>query len=406
MKTKLNMKQVREAIAEKSKLIGTIFEEAGADMDFSKVKCLEGADTTAKLEKLHALEAELKDLSLDYQEYSALAKSRQSADESANFPGGIPKEDPGAATQAKKSIGALIKASGVFSKKNIEVFLPEVDLKTDFTTAAGWAPLSQRLPGYVGSPVRAPSVLNFLPQYNTNQHAIKYMLESTYTATNAIEKAEAAALGEVALRLTETTGVIEKIGAYIPVTDEQLEDEDNVEQYLTDRLTLMVRNRIEAEALEGDGSTPNLLGTLHLSAPNSQAKGTDPTPDAMFKGMVLVRSVGFAEPSAIFMNPADWQDIKLLRTADGIYIFGNPMDAGPERMWGVPMCITMAVTAGTAMLGDYASYSAFYWRKGMEVMISSGYSTYFVEGTQAVKVTTRGCMVHFRDKAFCLVTGI
>jgi hypothetical protein len=58
------------------------------------------------------------------------------------------------------------------------------------------------------------------------------------------------------------------------------------------------------------------------------------------------------------------------------------------------------------MLGDYANYSAFYWRKGMEIAISSGYNTYFTEGKQAVKVTTRGCMVHFRDKAFALVTGI
>jgi HK97 family phage major capsid protein len=145
---------------------------------------------------------------------------------------------------------------------------------------------------------------------------------------------------------------------------------------------------------------------LHLTAPNSQAKGADPTPDAIYKAMTKVRSVGFAEPSVVFINPNDWQDIRLLRTADGIYIFGNPMDPGPNAIWGVDVCQTMAVTENTAMLGDYANYSAWYWRKGVEVAISSGYSTYFAEGKQLVRATARGCMVHFRDKAFSLVTGI
>lgn len=398
------LKEIKGRIAELSQKGHIVYEEAGPDLDFSKVKSLEG-DTTAKVAALKAINDELADLNKKYSDLNAIAEGRKAIDagmgikdapEAKDIPGGT----------ATKSIGTMIKESGAFKNKGKEFSLGDVDMKTLFETAAGWAPQSQRLPGFVGSPVRAPSVLNFIPQYNTNQHAVKYMLESTYTATNAVEKAEGAALGEVALVLTETTGVVEKIGAFIPVTDEQLEDEANIEQYLTNRLTLMVKNRIEAQALEGTGVTPLLLGTLHLTAPNSQAKGADATPDAFFKAMTKVRSVGFAEPSVVFINPNDWQDIKLLRTADGIYIYGSPMDTGPERMWGIPLCVTTAVTENTAMLGDYANYSAFYWRKGMEIAISSGYSTYFTEGKQAVKVTTRGCMVHFRDKAFSLVTGI
>lgn len=396
------LKQLAEEIRSKSQKMHEVFVEAGDELDFSKVKSLTG-DTTAKVAALKAMETELDDLKKEYEQVEVLVKARQKADEAANFKGEIPK--PGSPPEQKSPI-RMFRESPAWKQKGMEIFLPDIDLKTLFETAAGWAPLSQRLPGYVPSPVRAPAVLNFIPQYNTNQHAIKYMLESTYTATNAVEKAEGAALGEVALALTETTGVVEKIGAYIPVTDEQLEDEANVEQYLTDRLTLMVRNRIEKQCLEGTGVTPLLLGTLHLTAPNSQAKGADPTPDAIYKAMVLVRSVGFAEPSVMFINPADWQDIKLLRTADGIYIFGSPMDSGPDRIWGIPVCQTMAVTAATAMLGDYANFATFYWRKGMEIAISSGYLTYFTEGKQAVRVTTRGCMVHTRDKAFALVTGI
>lgn len=397
-----SLKEINGRIAELSRKGHQVYDEAGPDMDFSKVKSLNG-DTTQKIAELKAINDELSDLHKKLEVLSALAKSRKELDAQGEAP--EHKNDP--APVAKKSIGMMIKESGLFKDKNKTIELPDVDLKTEFTTTAGWAPQSLRLPGYIPSPVRAPSVLNYIPQYNTNQHAIVYMLETTYTATNAVEKAEGAALGEVALVLTETTRPIEKIGAYIPVTDVQLEDEANIDQYLTDRLMLMIRNRVEAQILVGTGVTPLLLGTDDLPAVQSQAKGADATPDTFFKAMTLVRHTGFAEPSVIFIEASDWQDIKLLRTADGIYIFGNPTDAGPERLWGLPVCVTQACTAGTGYIGDYANYSAFYWRKGMEVAMSNAYTaTSFIEGKQAVRITTRCSMVHFRETAFVKVTGI
>jgi len=75
-------------------------------------------------------------------------------------------------------------------------------------------------------------------------------------------------------------------------------------------------------------------------------------------------------------------------------------------MWGVPLCISMNVVVGTGIVGDFANYTALYWRKGLEVAISSGYSTYFTEGKQAVKITARCSMVYFRGAAICAVTGI
>ncbi len=402
-----SLKEIKGRIAELSAKGHAVYDEAGADLDFARVKTLEG-DTTAKVAGLKAINEELADLNKKSVEMSALMTARKSMDDAAGLTSEPEvKGNPGESHEPQqKSFGRMIIESKAFTQKGSNAFLPDINMKTLFETAAGWAPFVTRLPGYVASPVRKPSVLNFIPQYNTNQNSIKYMLESTFTATNTVEKAEGTALGEAALVLTETTRPVEKIGAFIPVTDVQLEDDANIEQYLTDRLTLQVRNRIEAQCIMGTGVTPLLLGTNSLSSPNTQAKGADATPDTFYKAMIKIRSVGFAEPSAVFINPNDWQDIKLLRTADGIYIYGNPQATGEDNMWGVPLCVTMAVTENTAYVGDYANYSAFYWRKGMEIAISSGYSTYFTEGKQAVRITTRGAMVHFRDKAFCLCTGI
>jgi HK97 family phage major capsid protein len=400
-----SMKDIKGRIAELSAKGHAVYDEAGQDLDFSKVKSLEG-DTTAKIQGLKAINDELTDLNKKYTELNSLSEARKAMDAAVGLNSEPEAKNNPAEIKGQKSIGEMIKGSGLFQNKQKSLFLADVDMKTLFETTAGWAPAITRLPGYVGYPVRSPSVLNFIPQYTTNQNSIQYMLETTYTAGNTVEKAEGAALGEAAFALTATSDEVEKIGAYVPVTDVQLEDEPSVGQYLTDRLTLQIKNRIEAQCLEGNGATPNLLGTLSVGTLQTQAKGADPTPDAVFKALNLVRTVGFAEPSIIFMNPTDWQDIRLLRTADGIYIYGSPIDASTERMWGVPMCITTAVTANTAIVGDYANYAAFYWRKGLEVAISNGYSTYFTEGKQAVRITTRGSMVHTRGVAFCKITGI
>jgi HK97 family phage major capsid protein len=106
------------------------------------------------------------------------------------------------------------------------------------------------------------------------------------------------------------------------------------------------------------------------------------------------------------MHPNDWQDIRLLRTADGIYIWGNPSDAGPERIWGLRVAMAQASTENTAIVGDFANFSELAVRSGIDVQVSNSHSTYFVEGKVAVRADIRAAFVVYRPSAFCTVTGI
>jgi HK97 family phage major capsid protein len=166
----------------------------------------------------------------------------------------------------------------------------------------------------------------------------------------------------------------------------------------------MVSQRLDTQLLVGDGNAPNLEGIVERSGIQTQAKGSDPTPDAIYKGMQKIRSIAFEEPTGVVLHPDDWTPIRLLRTADGIYIWGSPSEPGPERIWGLPVVQTAAMTADTGLVGAFY-LAEFAVRKGVDVQVGL-IDDYFIKNRQAVREEMRGALQVYKPAAFCTVTGI
>lgn len=400
----------RKEFEAKQDKLHTVFKEAGEDMDFAKVTSIEG-DDKAKVDAVKKMNLELADLGKEIEglvELENIGKADAAREKGLEAMGGVHIPELPGQEEAPKTIGELFVKSEAFTgyqrgaKMGPTAGL-DIDMKTLFQTSAGWAPETIRTGLMVPFATRQIKVIDIIPSGTTNQTGIVYMEETTFTNA-AAEVAEAGTKPEAALALTERTSNVRKIAVWIPVTSEQLEDVEGIQSYLNNRLTFMLRQRLDLQLLVGNGAAPNLMGVLNTVGIQTFVLAGDRF-DAIYQAIKQVRVTGQADADNIIMHPNDWQQIRLARTDTGLYILGNPSEPGPARIWGLPVLETTAETENTVLAGDFAGYCQLFEKKGIDIQISDSHDTYFVLNKLAIRAEIRVAFPIYRPAAFCTVSG-
>lgn len=386
--------------------------------------------TSEEVEDIRRKNAELSDLGAKYDvlaEVEAIASRTKAAQELARQAAPTVPFQTGAGDPAnlqtmwqnqpqRKSIGRQFVEHGGYTNSEhsgksvrFSVDMDKLDLTEAFfkatLTETSFVPANPRTNILIPSAQRRLVVADLIPQTTTTLQIINYMRETTFT-NNAATVAEGATKPESALAYTQIASPVQKIATTLPLTEEVLDDVPSMESMVNDRLSLMIQLEEEVELLSGSGTPPDLTGFYNTSGIQTQAKSTDPAPDAAYKAMTLVRNtVGFADPSAWIFHPTDWQNIKLLRTTTGEYIWGNPADMGPDRLWGLPVVQTIAATLGTGLTGDFRMYSHISRRMGLRIDVGF-INDDFTKNLLRLRAEERLSLEVYRPTAFCTVTGL
>lgn len=415
----------------KSKQLKAIYDEAGDDLDMSKVTLLDG-DSSAKVAALKTRNTELGDLKSRWEELKGLEESRKGVLEARQI-----METPRAnETQQPVIVHPTTEAKGTAPMTMGRLFLEsesfkgmkrgmhsgpvsELDLtkmghvvqdvitggRKTLLDETGYVPQAVRTGLILPGLLRRPVVADLLPQGTTSSISIVYMEETT-TTNAAAATSEGADKPESAIAFTERSSAVRKIATVLPVTDELIEDIPAMESYVEQRLRVFLQLAEEDNLLNGNGTPPNLRGLMNIVGIQTQAKGSDPVPSAIYKGITKISVNAFLDADGIIMHPNDWQDIRLLQTADGLYILGSPTDPGPDRLWGLPVVKTPAATENTALVGAFQTAAQMFRRNEVQFAISDQHSDFFTKNKLMLRVEERLALVVYRPTGLCTITGI
>ena len=281
-------------------------------------------------------------------------------------------------------------------------------MNTLFTTTAGFPPPQIRQGPVELSPQQGPTMLDVVPQVMAAEDSsYRYMLESTFATTNVAPKTEGSAAGEVRIAYTEQTAPIQWIPVTLPVTIQDLQDVAGLQFLLESRLRFMIEQELDKQILTGNGTAPNLTGTLNVTGIQTEAKAsTEDIFDEIYKVFVDIMSDGQATPDTIVLNPNNWQTLRTKKDTDGNYLYGPPYLAGDLPVWGANKVITSHMTANTAAVGAYRQHSVLAIRGGVEIAVTDSHAAEFISGINRIRVSLRAAMVHRRPKAFGTITTL
>jgi HK97 family phage major capsid protein len=378
--------------------------------------CQKSDATEAQFSDLQAKSAEVTELQKKYEtavEAQQIALDNDRQLKSMNAP------TNGAAQAAGvgefKTLGEMFTDTPEFKNRRagasqpISAEIGGVSLKTLLTTLTGFPPEVTRTGKLVEMVQQRPTIASLIPSVNTSQNSIKYMEEVLYdNQANAV--AEGNALAESGLSFVERSVPVEKIGTFIPVTDEQLADIPQLQAIINNRLLLMLQQREDFYLLNGTGVSPEIQGFRTNAAIPVNPLAPDTRIDGVHKAIERVETAsgtatGVATVSGIVMHPTRWGEIMRAKDTDGRYMIGNPVTgADGTRLWGVPVTTTTAIPVTEALVGDFRMFSQISRRTG--IMVEAGYiNDQFIRGQNSVKITERIALEIYRATAFCRITG-
>lgn len=269
------------------------------------------------------------------------------------------------------------------------------------------------LPGIVGLEFQPLSVADLFPSGSTESPLLRYLVETAVTNA-AATVAELGLKPESAITFSKVDETLRKIATFLPVSDEMLEDYNQIQSYLDARLQLFVKLQEEVQLLRGDGAGTNLVGILNRNGlATSIAKGSSPSissdngMDAVYRQITQIRTTSFLEPETVVIDPLGWQNMVLAKDGNQRYYAQGPfMTTQTPTLWGKPVVPTTSMPTLTALVGAFRQASQVFRKGGLTVEASNSHADFFQRNETAIRAEQRELLAVYRPGAFGTVTNL
>ena len=203
---------------------------------------------------------------------------------------------------------------------------------------------------------------------------------------------------------TPKTVSLKKIAAFIKESDEYISDYPFLASAINGRLMYQV-GLIEQNTLVAD-----LLGTSGIQTDNTSwtasSTATDIADLILDAAMDVQDGSGFAA-DGIVLNPATWYALRVAKNGNDDYYGGGFFGAqNIPNLWGIPVCVTPAVTAGQIVVGAFKACGSVVSMGGITVEATNTDADDFQKNLMTIRAEERLALAVRRPAGFKLITKV
>ena len=251
-------------------------------------------------------------------------------------------------------------------------------------------------------------IADLIPSTTTEAGRVLYY-RATTAAAAAAAVAEGTAKPESSPVWAEVEAAVVKIAHYVRVNDEVLADFRDFYRVLTTELIAGLIDAENTQIISGSGTAPNMRGLLNTVGILTRARGADTNLDALLKATTDLRvGSAFVEADVVILHPSNYESIRLLKDAQGAYLLGSPLTAGPPVLHDAKVVITTSMTANTALVANLKEAAALFVRQGPSVQVAQfgGGTVEFIANQTLARAEERLALATPRPTAMVKVTGL
>ena len=377
---------------------------------FNELKNAEGENSKAIAKMSEALiemkNEQLKSLNESLKEQGVALRKLQKG-ETAN----VSQESLKAKLEGKKSELATLKGSSS-AMNNVKIELKAAGDMSFTDNVTGQVPQAYRIPGFNDLPQRETRMLDLPVKATVDSNLIEWVYEANEDGT-AGYTAEGQLKNQIDFDLLVGSEKVQKITAFITITDELLDDPAQMESKIRTKLTEKLLQAVE-DGLYGGNGTTNLNGIRTIATafdPGTFATGSaNEVENANIVDVIVVAKnqiqlANQSMPNAILMNPTDVAVMKTVKVSatDRRYVERVLISGETLSIDGTPVVVSNLVAPGEYVVGDFG-LSTLYTKQALTIEI--GYNAdNFVKNFKTIRAEWRGALVVETNDRGAFVAG-
>ena len=282
------------------------------------------------------------------------------------------------------------------------------------SNVTGQVPQAFRTSGFNDIAQRETRILDLPTKATVNSNLIEWVYVANEDGA-AGPTGEGLIKNQIDFDLLVGSEKVQKITAFITITDELLDDPAQMESQINNKLTAKLLQAVEDQYYKGSGTGVDLNGVRTVATaftPGSFATGQPnavENPNVVDVIAVAKAQIGKANqpmPNAVLMNIEDVTAMKTLKvtSTDRRYVDRVLVSGTTLSIDGTPVVISNAVAVGEYLIGNFG-LSTLYTKQSLTIEV--GYNgDNFVKNYKTIRAEWRGAGVIETNDRSAFVAGI